>query len=230
MNRLGEKGTYYEVLGLARDVGLPEIKRAYRKLVKSHHPDVDYHELNARQRKVANERMRKLNEAYETLKDKRKRAAYDSLIDGGKRASTRLSTGDMIDPSDTDAAREHYLRQIFHPSRHAILKILNKYAQELKVLSQDLYDERLVAAFEKYGDDIEAALSKAARALSSMPTPSSLKAAELMMRYAIAQAADGLEEVRSFCQNYDYDHLSMAGNLFRESNNLSKKALALTKQ
>jgi hypothetical protein len=51
-----------------------------------------------------------------------------------------------------------------------------------------------------------------------------------MMRYAIAQAADGLEEMKRFCQNYDYDHLSMAGNLFREYADLSKKALYLSRQ
>lgn len=50
-----------------------------------------------------------------------------------------------------------------------------------------------------------------------------------MMRYSIAQAVDGLEEARRFCQNYDYNHLHMAGNLFKESNELSRKALQLTK-
>jgi molecular chaperone DnaJ len=230
MDSLVEKRTYYDVLGLTQDVSLLEIKRAYRKLVKSHHPDVDYHELNARQRKQANDQMRKLNEAYETLKDKRKRAVYDSLIDAGKRGSRPLNAAQMLDPNDTDEARELYLRQIFHPSRQSMMKVLNKYRQELSDLSQDLYDESLVAAFEKYADELERTLSKASKALSSKTTPSSLRAAELMMRYAIAQAVDGLEELRYFCQNYDYDHLSMAGNLFRETNNLSRKALQLTKQ
>lgn len=224
------KKTYYDVLGLSPDVSQVEIKRAYRKLVKNHHPDVDYHELNARQRSQANEVMRKINEAYEILKDRKKRADYDSLIALRSGKISAVSQVQMLDPSDSDEARENYLRQIFHPSRQSIVKVLNKYNHELSLLSQDIYDDVLVAAFEKYIDDIEAALSKASKSLSSKPTPKSLQGAELMMRYAIAQAVDGLEELRSFCQNYDYDHLGMADNLFRESNILSRKALQLSKQ
>jgi curved DNA-binding protein CbpA len=227
---LVQKKTYYEVLGLTPEVSLLEIKRAYRKLVKSHHPDVDYLELSARQRNLANEKMRKLNEAYETLKDRKKRATYDAFIDASTRKPVHVSVSQIIDPADTDEARQQYLRQIFHPSRHGITKILNKYKHELSLLSQDIYDERLVDAFAQYVDDIENTLRKAAQALSSRPTPTSLKPAELMIRYAIAHAADGLEELRYFCSNYDYNHLGMAGNLFRESNNLSRQALQLTRQ
>ena len=46
---------------------------------------------------------------------------------------------------------------------------------------------------------------------------------------AFAQAADGLEEMRRFCQNYDYDHLSMAGNLFRIAVDLSRQAQRLAR-
>ena len=63
------KKTYYDVLGVTPDVSQVEIKRAYRKLVKNHHPDVADRELTARQRNLANEITRKLNEAYEILKD-----------------------------------------------------------------------------------------------------------------------------------------------------------------
>jgi hypothetical protein len=50
-----------------------------------------------------------------------------------------------------------------------------------------------------------------------------------MMRYGIAQAADGLEEMRRFCQNYDYDHLTMAENLFRIALDLSRQAQRLAR-
>ena len=50
-----------------------------------------------------------------------------------------------------------------------------------------------------------------------------------MMRYCIAQAVDGLEELQHFCQNYDYSHLHMAQNLFKEATELSRKAMQLTK-
>jgi molecular chaperone DnaJ len=219
---------FYEILGLSANVSSLEIKRAYRELVKCMHPDVDYAGQTYRQRSTNTERMMRLNEAYETLKDRSKRAAYDSTI--GVNGRGKIHGVHLVDDHDSDYARQQYLTRVFYPSRQAIGKLLNRYKQELTDLSQDIYDERLVEVFEQYVDDVEDSLAKGSQSLSSVETPKSLRPAELMMRFAIAQAADGLEEMRRFCQNYDYDHLAMAGNLFREYTDLSKKALQLSKQ
>jgi curved DNA-binding protein len=63
---------YYEVMGLARGATQDEIKRAYRKLARKYHPDVS-------KEKDAEEKFKEMAEAYETLKDPEKRAAYDQL-------------------------------------------------------------------------------------------------------------------------------------------------------
>src|SRR5689334_8320580 len=63
---------YYKILGVERTAGDEEIKKAYRKLARKYHPDVSK-ELNAK------EKFQEVSEAYETLRDKEKRAAYDSL-------------------------------------------------------------------------------------------------------------------------------------------------------
>src|SRR6185436_131557 len=63
---------YYGILGVERGAGDEEIKKAYRKLARKYHPDVSK-EANAK------ERFQEVSEAYETLRDKEKRAAYDSL-------------------------------------------------------------------------------------------------------------------------------------------------------
>jgi curved DNA-binding protein len=63
---------YYKVLGVERGASEDEVKKAYRKLARKYHPDVSK-ELNAK------ERFQEVSEAYETLRDKEKRAAYDSL-------------------------------------------------------------------------------------------------------------------------------------------------------
>ena len=63
---------YYKILGVARGASDEEIKKAYRKLARKYHPDVSK-EANAK------EKFQEVSEAYETLKSKEKRAAYDNL-------------------------------------------------------------------------------------------------------------------------------------------------------
>jgi curved DNA-binding protein len=63
---------YYAALGVPRDADAEQIKKAYRKLARTHHPDVSKSpEAEAKFKEVA--------EAYQTLKDPEKRAAYDEL-------------------------------------------------------------------------------------------------------------------------------------------------------
>lgn len=214
------------MLGIQPEVTALEIKRAYRAIVKNHHPDVDYHGQNATERDRATEFMMQINEAYETLIDKTKRAAYDALLlaDNAGRRTARFTDLDEAENRDV------YLRMNFHPARQSMLRVMKKYKRQLSELSLDIYDDELVAAFEKYVDEVEDTLRKASQSLSARVVPSSLDGAVTMMRYSIAQAVDGLEEMRRFCQNYDYDHLHMAGNLFRESSDLSKQGLQLSKR
>ncbi len=63
---------YYATLGVARDASAEAIKKAYRKLAQKHHPDVS-------KEKGAEEKFKEIAEAYQTLKDPEKRAAYDQL-------------------------------------------------------------------------------------------------------------------------------------------------------
>ena len=75
---------YYKTLGVQRGASDEEIKKAYRKLARKYHPDVSK-EANAK------EKFQEVSEAYETLKDKEKRAAYDNL--------GRYSPGEDFRPS-----------------------------------------------------------------------------------------------------------------------------------
>jgi curved DNA-binding protein len=64
---------YYTTLGVPRDAAAADIKKAFRKLARKHHPDV------AKDKKAAEEKFKEINEAYEVLGDPEKRAKYDRL-------------------------------------------------------------------------------------------------------------------------------------------------------
>src|SRR5512133_1485657 len=63
---------YYAALGVPRDADAEQIKKAYRKLARAHHPDVS-------SSPEAEAKFKEMAEAYQTLKDPQKRAAYDEL-------------------------------------------------------------------------------------------------------------------------------------------------------
>lgn len=68
---MSKKRDYYEVLGVDRNIGEEDLKRAYRKLAVKFHPDKNPGDHEAE------EKFKELGEAYEALSDSNKRAAYD---------------------------------------------------------------------------------------------------------------------------------------------------------
>ncbi|HEV2707515.1 MAG TPA: molecular chaperone DnaJ [Pyrinomonadaceae bacterium] len=65
------KEDFYQVLGVGRDAKAEEIKKAYRRLARKYHPDVNPGD------KTAEERFKKITEAHDVLSDPKKRAVYD---------------------------------------------------------------------------------------------------------------------------------------------------------
>lgn len=64
---------YYEILGVPRDASQDDIRKAFRKLAREHHPDV------SKDKSTAEEKFKEINEAYEVLGDAEKRKKYDQL-------------------------------------------------------------------------------------------------------------------------------------------------------
>ena len=81
------KRDYYEVLGVARDAGEPEMKKAYRRLAMKHHPDRNQGDADAEAR------FKEAKEAYDVLSDPDKRAAYDRFGHDGVRGQGAAGMG-----------------------------------------------------------------------------------------------------------------------------------------
>jgi curved DNA-binding protein len=84
---------YYQVLGVPRDAGADDIKKAYRRLARKYHPDVS-------KEKDAAARMAEVNEAHTVLSDPERRAAYDAVGRGRREGEP------FAPPPDWDAGFE----------------------------------------------------------------------------------------------------------------------------
>jgi molecular chaperone DnaJ len=88
---------YYEILGVGKNTSQEEIKKAYRKLARKYHPDLNPGD------KVAEQKFKEINEAYEVLGDPKKRSEYDqygrSPFEGGPgfEGFRAYDSGDIFD-------------------------------------------------------------------------------------------------------------------------------------
>ena len=79
------KRDHYETLGVERTASDDELKKAYRKMARQHHPDLQTGEA---QKKASEEKFKEVNEAYETLSNQEKRKRYDMFGHAGAQQGT----------------------------------------------------------------------------------------------------------------------------------------------
>lgn len=92
---------YYKILGLKKDASQDDIKKAYRKLARQHHPDLNPND------KEANKKFQQINEANEVLSDPEKRKKYDQYGENWQHAEQFEQARQSGQRSGTGAYREN---------------------------------------------------------------------------------------------------------------------------
>jgi len=127
-----EKRSYYDILGLKRGASKAEIKKAYRKKAKEHHPDKNRDNIEEARMKFM-----RLSEAYEILADEEKRERYDRY---GRQSIKQEFTDGQFDWSDfshhddiKDIFSEVTIDKYYHPSKSVIRVVSGRNTKERSI-------------------------------------------------------------------------------------------------
>ncbi len=136
--------THYEILGVSRQASPDQIKLAYRKLSKKHHPDVSGG--NQESEKIFLE----VQEAYKVLKDTASREAYDARLDGAAQSGEQTferatktkdrttSYKQEFNMNDIEKNFEHFFG--FNPKTKETSSTLHKTAKKNPIDTTDLFE------------------------------------------------------------------------------------------
>lgn len=213
---------HYQVLELNESATQSDIKQAYRRLAKQHHPD------SRGDAPGDHEQIAQINAAYEVLGDPAARKRYDSrrvrsqnVSDIGAQYQKRRRANKAADDSLT-----HWIRSVYNPVDRLIGKIISPLKAEVRSLSADPFDDELMEAFQAYLEDCRESLEKAKQKFKSMPNPSQTAQVAANLYYCLNQLEDGIEEIERFTFTYDDSYLHTGQELFRISKQLRREAKA----
>lgn len=124
------KQNYYEILEVDKNASPEIIKKAYNTLAKKYHPDLQNDDV----KHLYEEKLKLINEAYETLSDNAKRAEYDKIL---------ISELDTLKEKIDTLSKENELLKSQHQNNYQAQK--NSYYREAtNITSQNNYNEEQI--------------------------------------------------------------------------------------
>jgi molecular chaperone DnaJ len=215
---------HYKTLELHESASQADIKRAYHRLAKQHHPD------SRSDGSEDHEHIARINAAYEVLGDPKARKRYDAQRDGGRtqRASDISTQYQQRRKANrqADDALTQWIRSVYNPIDRLIGKIISPLKSEVRNLSADPFDDELMEIFQEYLENCRQSLEKAKQKFKSMPNPSQAAKVAANLYYCLNQLEDGIEEIERFTFTYDDSYLHTGQELFRISKQLRREAKA----
>ena len=185
----------YQILKVHPSAKLEEIKKAYRKLVKIHHPDKGGDSAV----------MLEVNSAWEILKKKHKDLNLNKVNNSKvynqneyKRETNNYSKSEDI---------KKWFQNIYIPVNKLLGQIINPLGSKIRDLSADPYDQILMDSFCLYLEKSKNKITKIKKIYTSSASPSIIRDFSLDLYHCLSHVEDGLNELERYTMGYVDNYL-----------------------
>ncbi len=185
----------YQILKIHPSAKLEEIKQAYRKLVKIHHPDKGGDSAI----------MIEVNSAWEILKKKHKDLNLDKVNNSKvynhneyKRETNNYSKSEDL---------KNWFHNVYLPIDKLLGQIINPLGSNIKDLSADPYDQILMDNFCLYLDKSKNKITKIKKIYTSYASPSIIRDFSLDLYHCLSHVEDGINELERYTMGYVDNYL-----------------------
>ena len=185
----------YQILKVHPSAKLEEIKKAYRKLVKIHHPDKGGDSAV----------MLEVNSAWETLKKKHKDLNLNKVNNSKvyKQNEYKRETKNYSKSEDI----KKWFQSIYLPIDKLLGQIINPLGSKIRDLSADPYDEILMDSFCLYLEQSKNKITKIKEIYTSFACPSIIRDFSLDLYHCLSHVEDGINELERFTMGYVDNYL-----------------------
>ena len=185
----------YQILKVHPSAKLEEIKKAYRKLVKIHHPDKGGDSTV----------MLEVNSAWEILKKKHKDLNLNKVNNSKvyNHNEYKRETNNYSKPEDL----KKWFQNVYIPIDKLLGQIINPLGSKIRDLSADPYDEILMDSFCLYLEQSKNKITKIKEIYTSFACPSIIRDFSLDLYHCLSNVEDGVNELERFTMGYVDNYL-----------------------
>ena len=185
----------YQILKVHPSAKLEEIKKAYRKLVKIHHPDKGGDSAV----------MLEVNSAWEILKKKHKDLNLNKVNNSKlyNQNEYKRETNNHSKPEDL----KKWFQNVYIPIDKLLGQIINPLGSKIRDLSADPYDEILMDSFCLYLEKSKNKITKIKEIYTSFACPSIIRDFSLDLYHCLSHVEDGINELERYTMGYVDNYL-----------------------
>ena len=185
----------YKILKVHPSANPEEIKKAYRRLVKIHHPDKGGDSAV----------MLEVNSAWEQLKGKKENLNLNKVTDSKIHNQNEYRKESHTYSQSEDIKR--WIQNIFLPIDKLLGQIINPLSSKIRDLSADPYDQLLMDSFCLYLEKSKEKINKIKKIYTSFASPSIIRDFSLDLYHCFSQVEDGINELERYTMGYVDNYL-----------------------